>query len=493
MDRFIASALCAALLAAATSSAMAGPASAHHGRGARGVFWFTHLSDTHIGASDIVYPDSSDHFELALEQIVPVIDPAFVVVTGDLCNGSAMNIPTSGPSQAEWDTYARIVGHASMTDDFYFDVPGNHDGYGDVGLGHYLENSVQGRANGVPFFDWVVTTPVSEHYFFGLSSAGEGSQPLIEAPEFTEPAIEALEAGLLAHGDADTTFVFAHHPLHVPERSAQVAGLLRDHGGAYYLHGHRHEYTEYADASRGIVSNEVDTLGKGDVSNIGVGVIDHGALIYRARNVLSPWPFVVISAPMHRYLRGTETPHPGAYDVCLDRPDNPFRAVVFAPQAPSRVLVEVGTLIAPSAMTLVDGTTALWQAELDTRALPPGPHHVTVTAFVGDAQAQHTVTSTFAPGPCAPLPDDDPSASDVPPGQGSATWADARGGAAGGDECSDALLGGSGPQGEAPVGCHAAPQDSSHAPGGRLLPTAVLCLAWASRRRKASGWPARRA
>ena len=77
-----------------------------------------------------------------------VINPSFIVVTGDLTdstNGNLLGIP-NGPYQAEWDQYKSILTKAGVTADFYYDLPGNHDAYSDSDFSYYLANSVQGRA-----------------------------------------------------------------------------------------------------------------------------------------------------------------------------------------------------------------------------------------------------------------------------------------------------------------------------------------------------------
>ena len=117
-----------------------GPASAQHGRDSAGVFWFMHISDLHIGASAIEGPHATEHLDVALGEAVSVIQPKFVAATGDLCDGSLYGIPTTGQSQEEWDTYKAALTKSGMTPSFYFDFPGNHDGYGDKGLNFYLAN-----------------------------------------------------------------------------------------------------------------------------------------------------------------------------------------------------------------------------------------------------------------------------------------------------------------------------------------------------------------
>ncbi|MBW2456073.1 MAG: metallophosphoesterase [Deltaproteobacteria bacterium] len=404
-NRRIAGLVTATLCLAAPSAALAGgPETAHHGRGTAGIFWFMHLSDSHIGASLFEGPDAAAHLEFAFDQGVQVIEPSFVVATGDLCDGSINDIPATGQDQGEWDTYSGLTTQFGMTADFYFDLPGNHDGYGDIGLNYYLANSVQGQAGGALYTDWVVQSPVGkEFYFFGLNSAGNGSGPFLEDPAFTGDEIAALEAGLQAHANAELTFVFAHHQLGYPDNSGQVVDAILTGGGAYYLHGHRHSYNEYLAGNATIVVNEIDSVGKHNTHNIGVGVIDHNAFVYRSTDVTGAWPLLIISAPVSNTLRGDSTPHPYAYDVCKDRTDNPVRAEVFSVAETSEVTVEVGGL-PPVAMATAPDSTKIWEAEVDTTSLTAGDHAVVVTATVAGDVVQESITATFVEGPCEDLP-----------------------------------------------------------------------------------------
>lgn len=451
MLRLPCSAPLALALACASSSALAGgPESAHHGRGTAGVFWFMHLSDTHIGANAIEGPNATPHLERALGEAVSVIAPRFVAVTGDLTDGSKFGVPTAGQDQGQWDAYKQIYGQAGMTPDFFFDLPGNHDGYGDTGLSFYLANSVQGQHNQALYGSWEVQTPVGTYFFFGLNSAGNGSGPFVEQPAFTADEIAALETGLASHASGELSFVLAHHRLTQPDNAAQVVDAIQTNGGAFYLHGHAHDYDAYTEAGGSIVVHEVGSLGKQDTANIAVGIVDHNAFIHRATDVTAPWPLVVVTTPVSTTLLGGEA-NPYAYTVCKDRPDNPFRAVVFAPEAPTEVTVQVAGLPAVP-MALVPGTGSLWEAELDTSSLQAGTVDVTVTATFQGGATQETAAAEFVDGPCEALPDDGNG------GSGGAGLGGAGGAAVGGQGGSGA---GSGSTGGAGVGNPADPESAS--------------------------------
>jgi MYXO-CTERM domain-containing protein len=392
-----------ALCLAGGAAAAGGPASAHHARGALGVFWFMHISDLHVGASAIEGPHATEHLVTALNDVIPVIKPKFVAATGDLCDGSILGVPTTGQTQGEWDTYKQAYTAAGMTPSFYHDLPGNHDGYGDKGLTHYLANSLNGVTNHATSSTWQVTTPLGDYFFYGLDSAGNGSGPFVEAPHFPDDQIAALTTGLAANTSAQLNFVLAHHMLDQPDNGAQVVDAIKNNGGAFYIHGHVHEYREYLAGDGTIVTNEVSSLGKMDTQNVAVGIVDHNAFVYRATDVTSPWPLVMITAPSGTTVRDGTDVNPYAYYVCKDRTDNPFRAAVFAPGPPTAVTLTVEGLN-PVAMTLIPGTDAIYEAELDTTSMANGTFDVSVTATAGGITRTDTVAALFATGPCSVLP-----------------------------------------------------------------------------------------
>ncbi len=423
-----------------TLAQAAGPSSAHLARGTQGVFWFMHISDLHTSC-EWNPTDEMKNQEFALGEAVQVIKPWFVVATGDLVDASPGGIPTMGQSQAEWDQYKQSYTNAGMTPDFYFDLPGNHDGYGDIDFPHYLANSLQGSTNHDTYVSWSVDTPVGSYLFFGLDSAGVGSGPISENPQFLPGQISAMQDGLAQNPDAQLVFVLAHHRISQPANSSQVIDVLKGLGGGFYIHGHVHEYDEYTDGDPGIVVNEVNSLGQTEANNVAVGVVDHNAFVYRATGSKDPWPMVMITAPVSTTLRNGEA-NPYAYAVCKDRTDNPVRALVFGAGDTTAVRLQIGTLPVV-AMNSAGQPPNLWAADVDTTALPAGPQKVTVSATVDGKEGSHTITAQFVDGPCDALPQDPP----VDPGtDGGVEGGDDSGGAGGsaGGESDSGTAGASG-------------------------------------------------
>lgn len=416
-----------AFVLTAPAARAAHPEGARHARDSEGLFWFMHISDTHIGANAIEGPNAKEHLQFALNQAVTVIKPKFVWNTGDLNDGSGKvgvggtGIPTSGQSQTQWDWYKQVYQAAGMKVGFYYDLPGNHDVYGDDGATFYLKNSLWGAAMKKTWMDFAVETKTGDYRFFGLNSTNNYFKPLSNCcPGFLDSEISELDSWLAKNAGAKLVFVAAHHSLDgngsEPTANAdKVRALLKVHK-AFYLHGDMHEYGEYID-SESIVVNQVASLGKNANENIGIGVIDHDAFVYRATGAENAWPFAILTAPPSESLRdGPKNPY--AYGVCKDRENNPFRAVTFSFTPPTKVVVKVGSL-PEVAMKPVKGSFdfayPVWQADVDTRALVAATTNVSVRVEADGAMNTHQVAARFFAGPCEPLPGDPEPPSDAGP------------------------------------------------------------------------------
>ncbi len=411
----------------------ASPDGARQARSPDGLFWFMHVSDSHIGANLIEGPKAKEHLTFALGEAVTVIKPSFVWNTGDLEDGSGKvgidgtGIPTSGQSQTQWDWYKQIYQGAGMRLGFYYDLPGNHDAYGDDGLSYYLANSLWGSSQKKTWMDFSVVTTTGEYRFFGMNSTNNYFKPLSNCcPGFLDAEIAELDAWLQKNASAKLVFVAAHHSLDgngsYPTANADKVRALLKANKAFYLHGDMHETKEYLDASSGAVVNEVGSLGKSASSNLAVGVVDHDAFIYRATDVEGAWPFAIVTTPVSASLRDVGA-NPWAYSVCKNRVDNPFRAMTFSYVAPSKVTVKVGDLpevvMSPAKGGSFDFTYPVWQAAVDTHALVAGLVDVTVRVEAGGLVDTHTISAKFDDGACGPLADDpiqpDAGAADAEP------------------------------------------------------------------------------
>ncbi|MCL2824269.1 MAG: metallophosphoesterase [Polyangiaceae bacterium] len=461
----IAAAILGSLFVEAPAEA-AKPQSAYYAADSDGIFWFMHISDTHV---DTTSSTSEPQLKFALGEAAHVIDPIAVFLTGDIVDGSktqwGLAVPTSGQEESEWQLYQTILYDMNAEDpNWLFDSPGNHDAYDDNGLKFYLQYGLQGRTTETALFaDAVFTTKLGKYYFIATNAAGTYASPYsFGNPQFTH--IDQMEKGFNANSDAELAFVFAHHHLvphgdtgaqnalklpgisiDDPPGNAAVALNLFEKVGAFYLHGHVHQYKESMQG--GVVTVQIGSCNKNEAidrssdkafaetkfkANIGIGIVDHNAFVYGFTDTKNPWPMVAITAPVDKYLKGGGMPggkqvfvdyegdlleygvqkNPYAYDVCLDRVDNPVRAVVLSSTSVTSVTLsidgsEVGTLekVVPSSEEEQEGVYA---TTMNTKGLNPGEHKLTVTAKSAGKTRTDTITVNFTPGPCEPLVEPDP-------------------------------------------------------------------------------------
>ena len=337
------------------------------------MFWFVQISDTHVGA-DIGYgTQDTDHLAWVVNDAVEVIAPDFVVLTGDIVDGTnGLFVPT-GQYQAEWDEYRGVVDEAGMSVDFFHDVVGNHDTYSDEGATYYLDNSLVGSSYGTWHEAWTHETDFGDYVFVGLCSADlTGSFPGLDSPGFTEDELAFLDESLAAHADADLAFVFSHHPLGSLDFGADEAvDLLEQHGVSLWSNGHLHSHE--IDTINDTVQFNLSTAGKGTDDNLAVVVIDHDGVSMKAADI-GGWPYVQITAPVDGALADA---NPHAYPVAVAEADAFVRAVVFDedPDVMTWFALDTSALepmeeVAPS----------VWQASFDATALEVGTHQLAVEA-----------------------------------------------------------------------------------------------------------------
>jgi hypothetical protein len=385
------------------------PHGAYYSADTNRVLWFIHVSDTHIGAKGTA---DSDRLRWLVTTGKAVINPSFIVATGDLTdstNGNIFGLP-NGPYQAEWDEYKGIV-DPNVGANFYFDIPGNHDAYNDATFAYYRANSVQGRATNSAQVAWTRTLPTGETYrFLGVNTAGNTGAPFSISFPYGDPA--GLDSGELAFVDqelakpASLALVFGHHPVTDTGVSGDTwlfyghqdfVQRLDLHSASAYSYGHTHaysqalfrgnDYTGYM-AGDGIAYNNIASLAKSSSNNYSVVAIDSNG-VSAVPATAGTWPVVLITAPVDAYL-GTER-NPYAYTV-PPASDNPIRALVFDAAANPQVTyrIDAGSIWYP--MTRVaDGP--LWQATWNASALAAGDHTIEVRA-VGTSTRSDTVTAT---------------------------------------------------------------------------------------------------
>jgi hypothetical protein len=406
-------ALAAVLTALDVASGHAGdPFSAYyHWSGSR-LFWFMIISDIHVGASS---SQDTEYLAWAVGPARQVINPAFIVATGDLTDSTNGGVFPNGPYLAEWQSYRNLLTTAGIDSSFYYYIPGNHDHYNDETFAYYRTYSIQGAATGATQHSWTRSFPFGTYHFIGVSTPGNDGAQFSIWPWDNYGDNAGLDAGELAfiqtqfnaHPEAELTLIFGHHPFQAGYYVSSDTGLtyglssllnlIDGYGVSMYGFGHTHHYREnfyYNNLPDGVFYLNVSSLGKESSNHFTVMAVDGNGLSARPGNK-GVWPVVLITAPVDRNLGAT--PQSFAYDIPGGRA-NPVRALVFDLGAVSKVEFRVdGTTW--QAMQPVEGLP-LWQGFWDASAAAAGNHTIEVRA-VGSATLTKQVTTSINPALCA--------------------------------------------------------------------------------------------
>jgi len=362
------------------------PNNAHYSEQNDNIFWFAQTSDIHIGRSGT---QDSDNLNWITREASQVIEPSFIVPTGDLTdctNGWPFPIPGRGPFQAEWDEYRNILNPpVVMNSDIYFDSPGNHDQYNEADpLQLYLNNSIQGVATGATQQSWIKNLLFGKYHFINIATPD---------PDYTNPAEDPLRAPgglrqeeinfirneLIENQDANLTFVFGHHPISYLEYGRDnFVSLLQEYSVSVYGFGHTHDYS--VNMVDGTLYFNIASLGKSNNNQYAIFAVDNDGLSVTSANV-NQWPIVLITTPIDRNLGGV---NPYDYPVPVDE-SNPIRALVFDENPVSQVQYRIdgGDEWFPmSKVRRVGGSSSyLWETkDWDTTSLEPGIHTLEVQA-----------------------------------------------------------------------------------------------------------------
>jgi hypothetical protein len=399
--------LLSAVLMAAAGARASDPSSARYGDDPSKVLWFLHLTDTHIDTS--YYAGEELRLEWALTTVLDVINPWFVVVTGDLTDASNGLIPGWGPQEDEWQAYRGIVDRSGMTYDFYYDIPGNHDAFSDGGLSSYLDHSLQGSVTHTTQPDWRLDLPFGSYHFVTVATPdNRGYVDPFDTPEITSAEYDEIAAKLAANADSTLTLAFGHHDYESADGGGGLDELLSSYGVGYYFHGHNHDYRARV-TGHNVLIQRVDSLGKGETNNICVHAVDDNAWAHACVPDADPWPIAVISAPVDARLgEDDDVDNPYAVSVPTTCEAAPLRALVFDP-------VAIGTVTAwwdSGDVTPFTRSAAIpeqWTASFDAREFSAGVHTLTVE-IIGSRTRDVSIQVLFADRPCdvhVPPPEED--------------------------------------------------------------------------------------
>ncbi len=370
------------------------------------LFWFMLISDTHVGAADA---QDTDFLAWATREARDIINPQFIVNSGDLTDSTDGGIIPNGPYEDEWAAYKHILDVSDMDPDFYYDIPGNHDAYNDEDFYYYRIYSFGGHINKPTQHAWVKEYDFGSYLFLGVCTAGNDGASFSIWPwdNFGDHAgldageLDFIEVNLIANPDTELALIFGHHPFEADSSDwtetaltyglGSFLNLIDSYGVSLYGYGHTHEYQEdvyFKDLSNGIFYINTDSLGKSNKNHYTVMAIDGNGLAVISADK-DQWPVVLITAPLDRCLG--ECPNTFAYEVPRAYA-NPVRALVFDKNPITAVQFRIDGSTTWQNMQPVDGGP-VWQGFWDATTSAAGNHTIEVRASGTAANSDTVVTS----------------------------------------------------------------------------------------------------
>ncbi len=352
------------------------------------IFWFIHVTDVHLGAYTLT-GNSRQRFRDFLENAKQIYNSSyqtFIVDTGDLVNGE-LPVPIV-QDESQWRERNTSIAAAGWWDqNLFYDMPGNHDGYGNSdSFSYYLNWSVQQKLN----YNWTRSFIFGNYTFISLNSApSHGEQwPWGTDAELDRTELDAFEQMLIAAQDSNLTFLFTHHQLSDMGGNTSTSGktfleLLEEYKVAAHIYGHGHENEERNQG--GTIAIESDSLGQSfDVPGYRIFAVDNDGISTKFQ-ALNSWPAVIITCPIDRGLTMQ------AFDIDSNLTAVPIRALVF----------DVNDII--SAEFRIDGGSwhsmnqasineYLWTASFNASNFGKGEHSIQVRAISSSGTTSDSIT-----------------------------------------------------------------------------------------------------
>ncbi len=366
------------------------------------VIWFVQITDTHVDSDALKY--YKDYFMWVLNEAVPVINPFFIVVTGDLTDSTKSTFPYygSGPHEEEWLKYKNLYLNAMMTPSFYYDVPGNHDAYGDGQLAYYLKYSLQGSFTNSTQQSWYIDNGRAIYHFFSAATpANDGKQWPSDNQEFTDEELIQIDRFLKEKKDADMRIVFGHHDYEKEDvkNKDRFLILLKDYGVSYYGHGHEHDYG-FRIGDGKIIKYRLDSLGQSEGNNVAVWAIDNFGVTIKTYKAMSMFPAAIITAPADVILDDPKSKIENPYIPPVSRncTNAPVRALVFSKADNPDVSFSIDS-DPEIKMVRRENNPQQYRGYFDATGLSVGLHSITVRV-VTDSSARTTNEFYVADIPC---------------------------------------------------------------------------------------------
>ncbi len=345
------------------------------------VIWFVQITDTHVDSDALKY--YKEYLPWVLNEAVPLINPSFVVVTGDLTDSTKPAIPYygSGPHEYEWLKYKEIYTNALMTPSFYYDCPGNHDAYGDGQLAYYLKYSMQGSFTNSTQASWYIDNGKGiYHFFYAATTANDGKQWPSDNQELTDDELIQIDRFLKENPNASMRIAFAHHDYEKEDvkNKERFLVLLKQYGIPFFGHGHEHDIG-FRKGDGNIIKFRLDSLGQSEGNNVAIWAIDNYNVTIKVFKAMAAFPAAVITAPADVVLDDpkNKVENPYVPPVSVYCKNAPVRALVFSKANNPDVTFRIDNG-KETAMTKRKKNPYQYRGYFDATALGTGLHTITV-------------------------------------------------------------------------------------------------------------------
>lgn len=408
-----------------------------------------HHRSTYVGRAAATWcchgAQQGRNFNSLLQDSLPVIDPAFVVCTGDITDANKGLTPDRrGQNEEEWESYRTALRGAGVDGPGglpWLDVRGNHDAFN---VPTYAADQNLFRLNAVserrgsemglvrpsptsdgansPHYVFDYEAPFGSYRFVAVDAAVEPAASRHFFGRLTTGALDHLEAAVLGDVKASGTVVFGHYPVTsiVDDGARSSTGrdvftIFEEGGVVAHLSGHLHGllgsiHPWLGETLHGRLPKGTLELEVADMAHRGryrIFAFDHDVLSAVDATV-GEWPVGLVTNPPESRLLSQHEP----FEIVRD--STHIRVLAFSPFGIAGVSAEIdgggeqhGRLAdsVPHQQTPTEAG-ALWVVPWEPAKLSPGTHklRVVVSDMEGNERVleqDFSVDGTAGPQPSA--------------------------------------------------------------------------------------------
>lgn len=263
-------------------------------------YWFIQISDLHIN-KHAISGAGYENFEYFLDNVVPLIQPKFVLATGDITDARRRVGFGSGQYRKEWELYREALEKRGLSDpSFWYDLRGNHDCFrvGSPKDDLFGEFGIQSKSNYSFRMDGITFLAIDGCPRYGLAA------PYNFFGALRKDAIDELERKLEEVPESgDYVVLLGHYPTVTlqSQRSSKGTSFAQlTNKIDYYLTGHLHKFLfGLGETLKAVHPNGLKDFELADLKHhkaFRVGVLNQGILTFHDFT-LEEDPFVCLLAP----------------------------------------------------------------------------------------------------------------------------------------------------------------------------------------------------